>query len=90
MIGLTLVLAFMTYNHYHQHLSTIALKDLMSHSSSPAQEVRIQGMVKKWHVEKVIPSKDKLPLNLWRNQQPCLWLTRALPWKISGSSKRWS
>lgn len=45
MIGLTLVIAFMTYNRYQQHLSTVPFKDLMGHTSV-SQEVRIQGMVK--------------------------------------------
>ena len=45
MIGLTLVLAFMTYNRYQQHLSTVPFKDLMS-GPSVSEEVRIQGMVK--------------------------------------------
>ena len=45
MIGLTLVIAFMTYNRYQQHLSTIPFKDLMDHTGV-SQEVRIQGMVK--------------------------------------------
>ena len=45
MVSATLVLAFMTYNHYHQHLSTVALNELKT--SSPAgKEVRVQGMVK--------------------------------------------
>ncbi len=45
MMGLTLVIALMTYNRYQQHLSTVPFKDLMN-GPSVTQEVRIQGMVK--------------------------------------------
>ncbi len=45
MVSAIFVLAFLTYNHYHQHLSTVALKELKT-TSLAGQEVRIQGMVK--------------------------------------------
>jgi len=44
-LGATLILAFLTYQHYQQHLSTISMGTLLG--SPPAtQPVRIQGMVK--------------------------------------------
>ncbi|MDH4194222.1 MAG: cytochrome c maturation protein CcmE [Nitrospirota bacterium] len=44
-LGATLLLGFLTYQHYQQHLSTISVGTLLG--SSPAtQPVRIQGMVK--------------------------------------------
>jgi len=44
-LGATLLLAILTYQHYQQHLSTLSVGTLLS-SPPTAQPVRIQGMVK--------------------------------------------
>lgn len=44
-LGATLLLAILTYQHYQQHLSTLSMGTLLS-SPPVTQPVRIQGMVK--------------------------------------------
>ena len=44
-LGATLLLGFLTYQHYQQHLSTISVGTLLG-SPPVTQPVRIQGMVK--------------------------------------------
>ncbi len=44
-VGTTLLLAILTYQHYQQHLSTLSMEALLG-SPPTSQPVRIQGMVK--------------------------------------------